>query len=487
MGDRVGLVWFRNDLRLADNPALCDAAGSVDRLVTLYIDRGQHSRPAERGSARRVWLHHSLQALNASLVGAGNELWVSSGEPFDCINDLLGQLGITDVFWNEDVVFASRAEDALLKSQLQNVGLDIHISSGGLLHDPENIRTANGHPYRVFGAFWRNLSKSGMLFDGLAEAPGRLPPPAYRKSQYDLEELGLLSHRAWEHKVMTGWTPGEQGALQQLQGFLSEAVGCYANDRDYPAKSGVSRLSPHLAFGELSVQRVVHTISCGDQYPVVSAESYVRELGWREFGRYLMHHFPDMSEAPLDRRWEAFQWRSASDAPCEFRAWQMGRTGYPLIDAGMRELWSRGWMHNRVRMVVASFLVKNLGIDWLDGANWFEETLVDADHASNRMGWQWVAGCGVDAAPYYRVFNPVLQGKKFDPRGDYVRRWIPELAGRPSRTIHEPIEAPAGLSALPGMNDQYVAPIVDLSESRTKALDRWKAMREVSSFEKGQY
>ncbi|MGD8310060.1 MAG: deoxyribodipyrimidine photo-lyase, partial [Chromatiales bacterium] len=323
----------------------------------------------------------------------------------------------------------------------------------------------------VFTPFWKACLRRPPPAAPLA-APEKLPPCPDVDS-LALDALGLLPRIPWDAGLRETWRPGEAGALRRLDGFCRKGLDAYADARERPAVVGTSRLSPRLHFGELSPRQVWWRAVREDS---PGGEAFLRELGWREFAHHLLHHSPETLERPMDRRFEAFPWREDPEA---LRAWQSGRTGIPLVDAGMRELWHTGWMHNRVRMVVASLLTKNLRIHWLEGARWFWDTLVDADLANNTLGWQWVAGCGADAAPYFRIFNPVTQGQRYDPEGAYVRRWVPEIGRLPDRWVHRPWQAPEKVLREAGirLGSDYPEPIVDLKESRREALAAYEQVK----------
>jgi len=475
----TAIVWFRRDLRLADQPALAAACAGHDRVIPLYVHAPEEDGDWPPGGAQRWWLHRSLHALAADLARAGAPLVVRRGPSRAAIGDLVDATAAAAVYWNRCHEPQPRARDAALESWLQGeLGVRVETFNSALLFEPGDVRTGQGTPYRVFTPFWRRVTANG-LPDAVAPAPDRVPGPAHDLASVPVAALDLLPRTPWYEGLAANWTPGEAGAQARLADFRSSILDGYDGSRDHPAVDGTSALSPHLHFGEIGPRQVVRAVHTARHGQGAAAKAYLAELGWREFAAHLLHHFPDTPDAPLDPRFERFPWRDpGADAAAELAAWQRGITGIPLVDAGMRQLWHTGWMHNRVRMVVASFLTKNLRLDWRLGATWFWDTLVDADLASNTLGWQWAAGCGADAAPYFRIFNPVRQGERFDPDGAYVRRWVPELTGLTARHIHAPWQAPATALAAAGVEPgrTYPRPIVDLQDSRRRALAAFENM-----------
>ncbi len=476
------LVWFRHDLRLADNPALLAAARRGGPIIPVFIWSPEEEGRWQTGAAAKWWLHESLARLDASLRERGSRLIIRRSSALGAIRELVAQSGATAVYWNRRYEPAAIKRDTRVKAALEQDGLVAQSFNGGLLFEPWTVRRQNGQPYQVFSAFWKACL--GQPKPALPEdAPVRIASPAEWPASLELIDLGLEPTIDWTGGLRAGWRPGERAASEQLDRFLAGTLFEYSIERDWPDSPGTSRLSPHLHFGEISVRQIWHAIRAQrrDAATREDAEAirvYLSELGWREFAHHLMYHFPHTPDQPLREEFTAFPWKPNRR---NLRAWQRGRTGYPIIDAGMRELWHTGWMHNRVRMVVASFLVKDLLIPWQQGAAWFWDTLVDADLANNTLGWQWTAGCGADAAPYFRIFNPVSQGVKFDPRGGYVRRWIPELARLPNEWIHKPWEAPAGILAGAGieLGRTYPQPIVNHREARGRCARSLRANQEV--------
>ena len=467
----TALVLFRQDLRLSDNAALTAACLAHERVLPVYVHAPAELAPWEPGAASRWWLHHSIEALRGALAAQGGDLHVGVGDTLGQLRALIRASGATEVHWNRRYEPAGIAVDTALKAALREDGIVVHSHAGALWNEPWTLATDAGHPYRVFTPFWRKLRA------GLPDA-APLPSASAREwlrlpGSLPTDALDLLPAIRWDAGLQSSWTPGEAGAKELLEVFADDAVSDYAKGRDLPARHGTSRLSPHLHFGEITpaqIQRVLQDrAACTDARKRPDLEPYLRELGWRDFAHHLLYHFPHTPEANFNPRFDAFPWAAADGALLD--RWQRGRTGIPLVDAGMRELWHTGWMHNRVRMVVASFLTKNLRQHWQHGARWFWDTLVDADLASNTLGWQWVAGCGADAAPYFRVFNPYLQAAKFDPDAAYLKRWLPELASLPAKALHEAWRHPAALAA-----KGYPAPMVDLGASRDAALAAWGAL-----------
>lgn len=461
------IVWFRDDLRLSDQPALLAAVKTKRPLICLFVHDEGRSCGRALGGAQRWWLHNSLAALSDSLRSAGGRLDILTAG-HDELPAIAAKLDAAEVFWTRRYNANQIAVDRRVKAGLARAGIRTESFNGQLLREPWELATKAGGPFRVYTPFWKaSLAKGG--FAEPAPAPKRLaaadwPSPAPERAR--LEDLKLLPGKPdWTGGLRAAWTPGEKGAEERLTAFLASAVAQYADERDRPDKSATSMLSPHLRFGEISVRRVLFAARHREaRNPAISRSvaKFLSELGWREFCHHLAFHFPDLATRNFQPRFDAFPWLSNK---AHFESWRRGRTGYPIVDAGMRELWRTGFMHNRVRMIVASFLVKHLLIDWRAGEEWFWDTLCDADLANNAAGWQWVAGSGADAAPYFRVFNPVLQGEKFDPQGAYVRRFVPELEALPDVYVHRPWAAPAGLAP-----SGYPAPTVDHKFARERAL-----------------
>lgn len=473
------LVWLRQDLRLSDNPALHAATACGGAVVPVFVWAPEEDGAWPPGAASRWWLHQSLKALDRDLRRIGSRLVYRIGPSSDALLQVAAETGAKTVLWGRRYEPAVIARDAAVEVSLRGAGLVVERFNSSLLFEPWEIRTRAGKPFQVFTPFWRACRGSAPPAKPLP-APGRLPAPRRWPASVKLDALGLQPTLDWASGLRAMWKPGEAGARERMETFLAGGLASYDGDRDLPASRGSSCLSPHLHFGELSPRAIWHAVadrlaSRQGRRIAAGAETFLKELGWREFAHHLLFHFPYTAESPLRPSFSAFSWR---DDPVALLAWQRGRTGYPFVDAGMRQLWATGWMHNRVRMVAASFLVKHLLLPWQSGAKWFWDTLVDADLANNTLGWQWTAGCGADAAPFFRVFNPVAQGERFDASGDYVRRWVPELVRLESRWIHRPWEAPASALATAGvvLGETYPRPIVDHAAARQRALAAFAGM-----------
>lgn len=466
------IAWYRNDLRIADHAPLAAAARHDAPVIAVFV---LDENPANRwpaGGASRWWLHHSLASLADALERIGGRLVIRRGDTVAVLREIANSHRAGALYFERryepfERELEERVHDALADR------LEVRRFGGRLLNEPERISNASGEPYRVFTPF----SKACLRLPEPAApgpAPRRLAPPTVDIKSLDLADLGLLPARPdWAGGLRETWSPGAAGAHEALETFLDEALCDYHQRRDQPGLRGTSRLSGHLAFGEISPRQVWHAVrerQAADSAATRGGDALLREILWREFCHHLLFHWPTFPERPFNDAFAHFPWRDDEEA---FARWTRGETGYPLVDAGMRELWRTGWMHNRVRMAAASFLVKHLLVDWRRGQRWFWDTLVDADLANNACNWQWVAGCGADAAPYFRIFNPVLQGRKFDPNGDYTRRWVPELAALPDRHLHAPFDAPADVLAAAGVSPgrDYPHPVVEHGFARRRALD----------------
>ena len=471
----TAIFWFRQDLRLSDNPAFLQACENYDSLLPIYIDDNDEL-PRKLGEASRVWLHHSLLSLKQSLQQRGSDLIVFKGPAKQIIERLSTQLNADAVLWNRCYEPQAIQRDSAIKADLKKHDIEAISQNASLFYEPWQILKKDQTPYRVFTPYWKMVYQQG-LNQVPCSSPQNIPPlPADTPASSNISGLQLVPAKSWPEKMLSFWKIGEEAAQANLSEFLARSgAEDYKDKRDLPAVIGTSRLSPHLHFGEISPKLIIwqtlqeRPASEMDQ----GTETFVKEVVWREFAHYIMYHFPDTQEQAMFAQFNAFPWRE--DIATPLKQWQQGQTGFPIIDAGMRELWATGWMHNRVRMIVASFLTKNLLISWKDGEAWFRDTLVDADFASNAMGWQWASGCGADAAPYFRIFNPVRQSEKFDGKASYIRHWVPELTELTDKEIHEPWLLPeARRGAI-----NYPEPMVDLSASRQRALDAYAQIKKI--------
>jgi deoxyribodipyrimidine photo-lyase len=463
------LVWFRRDLRLDDHPALHAALQAGHAPVPVYIHAPEEEAPWAPGAASKAWLDRSLRALQADLRALGSDLVIRRGPSTATLLALAAECGAEAVYWHRLYEPASIARDKATKAALKDAGLHAESLNGALLAEPWTVRTGSGEPYRVFTPFWKNARQALDELHPLP-APASLPaaPAVASLAVGDLDLRPPAHEGGWDLGFWEHWRPGEAGAVELLEAFLEGALHGYKEQRNFPGRTGTSRLSPHLHFGEISPRRIVAAIRAARPPAAIQpdVDHYVSELGWREFGHHLLYHFPHTQDENLNPRFQDFAWAEVD--PARLAAWQHGRTGVPIVDAGMRELYATGWMHNRVRMVVASFLTKNLRYHWLHGARWFWDTLLDASLPNNTQGWQWSAGTGADAAPYFRIFSPVAQAAKFDPQGTYIQRWVPELARLPAAALAEPWAHGDLLERLAPAYPRR--PLVDLKQSRAEAL-----------------
>ena len=478
--NKPSIHWFRLDFRLADNPSLRAAMERGGSVVPVFIWSPEEEEEWPPGAASRWWLQQSLAALAARLREAGLRLVIRRGPTLESLRALAKETGAGAVFWNRRYEPAVIACDAKVKEALGSDGLAAESFNAALLHEPWTIQNQSKKPFQVFTPFWKHCLAKPDPPEPLPAPKNILAPSKWPKS-LALDDLELEPKINWADGLRAEWQPGEAGATANLNRFLSKAFDDYTDQRNRPDVTGTSRLSPHLHFGEISPRQVWHGLrqmASKRGLPVERwrASQFLAEIGWREFAHHLLFHFPHTPTEPLRADFKNFPWRK--DAAW-LRAWQKGRTGYPIVDAGMRELWATGWMHNRVRMIVASFLVKDLLLPWQEGARWFWDTLVDADLAQNTLGWQWTAGCGADAAPYFRVFNPTSQGEKFDPHGHYVRKWCPELAKLSDKWLHKPWQAPMETLAHAGveLGRDYAEPIVSHAIAREVALEAFARIK----------
>ena len=466
------ILWCRQDLRLYDNPALY-AAAAEGEIIPVYI------YPEGMGGASYWWLHHSLKAFSNSLEERQIKLILRKGEPAVVLSELAQLVNADQVMWNRVYSSEGIEQGQQVKQALADNNIAVRSFNGQLLTEPTKILNKQGTPFKVFTPFWRHCLTNLQPADQL-----NIPKMTPFKGDLDSDKLDqwdlLPTKPDWSDGLNKRWKPGEKTAQQRWQFFLDEIIGCYKEGRDFPNQDNTSYLSAHLAFGEISPRQIWFDVQeriASNQIDSVNGHKYLAEIGWREYSRYLLIHFPHITEQPFNAKFANFPWQ---EQPELLLAWQKGQTGYPIVDAGMRELWHTGYMHNRVRMVTASFLTKHCLTHWRSGMNWFWDTLVDADIASNTASWQWVAGCGADAAPYFRIFNPILQGEKFDKQGDYIKKWVPELAKLPAKFINKPWEADSQTleQAEIVLGYDYPLPIVDHAEARADALAAYQAIKQ---------
>ncbi len=469
------IVWFRQDLRIHDNPALVEAAKSKLPITFLYI-LDDETKLWQLGGASRWWLHHSLISLNETLRKKYNgSLVLRTGSCITVLQDLIDETNAKSVYWNRCYEPHFIKRDKEIKTTLSQNNIEVHSFNGALLKEPWEMLNQSKSPFKVFTPFWKTLQKQ--LIRQILPAPARIT--CSQATSLTLKDLDLLPTIKWDQGLADNWEPGEEAALCKLKKFLSSGVKNYKIMRDHPSKPATSKLSPHLHFGEISPVQIWHA-AFEQKDKMASFETdvthFLSELAWREFSTHLLYHFPDLPESPFKKQFENFPWKNNHT---HLKKWQQGLTGFPIVDAGMRELWHTGWMHNRVRMIVASFLIKHLLQPWQKGEAWFWDTLVDADLANNAASWQWVAGSGADAAPYFRIFNPVLQGEKFDKEGEYVKTWVPELKQLPSKYIHAPWEAPGEIlkDANIVLGKTYPLPLIDHALGRKRALEAYQQIK----------
>lgn len=471
------VVWFRQDLRVEDNPALINAVESCGPVIPLFIWSPEEEGNWKPGGASEWWLHQSLEDLSETLKRLGSHLIIRKGGSLKVLRKVIKESGAEAVFWNRRYEPSSIERDKNIKASLKDDGINVQSFNGSLLFEPWQIMNGKNEPYKVFTAFYKNAT-AVITPPAPADRPNKLRKPKEKIESLSVADLKLMPKIKWYLGMEEEWQPGESGARENLAAFTNGVVDDYVDARNIPSVVGTSKISPYLHFGEISPRQIWYAVKAKDKTSAGrdGKNTYLKEIVWREFAYHLLYHFPHTAEKPLRPEFEQFPW---CDDKKLLKAWQKGMTGYPLIDAGMRELWHTGWMHNRIRMVVASFLVKDLILPWQEGARWFWDTLVDADLASNTLGWQWSAGCGADAAPYFRVFNPILQSEKFDAKGNYIRKWVPELAKLDDKWVHKPWEAPELLLKAAGveLGKTYPKPIVDHGFARNRALEAFKQIR----------
>lgn len=464
------ILWYRNDLRVSDHAALNAALEQNVPVIPVFIYDDDSLYSGRLGGASKWWLNKSLKDLDLVLRQKQSRLIFRRGDTADLLALLAQQTRASAVYFSHSQDAPEAAREDVVQHRLDEHGVSCRRFKGALLFEPEDIKTKTGTAFKVFTPYYRACMEKGVQSAPLP-APDRIQAPDQWPESEALETWRLYEGTPdWAVAFADYWTPGGSAAPDQTDYFLEAAVTGYVDDRDIPATAGTSALSPHLHFGEISPRQLWHRLAFeAEGHPAKSSglTAFQRQLVWREFSAYLMHHWPDLETEPFNQRFRNFPWR---DDPAQLALWQKGETGYPIVDAGMRQLWQTGWMHNRVRMIVASFLTKHLMLDWRLGAAWFWDTLVDADLANNTSGWQWVAGCGADASPYFRIFNPILQGQKFDPKGTYVRRWVPELESVADKFVHCPWLAPDGVAG-------YPSPIVDHKTARERALAAYKELK----------
>ncbi|WP_144409577.1 cryptochrome/photolyase family protein [Martelella endophytica] len=471
---KPAILWIRKDLRIADNRALLAACEDNRPVIPVYIREDDGNGPL--GGAQAWWLERSLARLGEAYEKRGAPLLLKSGAPLAVLRSLIAETGATAVYWNRRYEPLGIKTDTAAKKALLGDDIEVASFAGQILHEPSKFMTKTGGSYKVYTPFWKAFVETVHVPDP-ADAPKKLTTVAKPPASENLADWNLYPGKPdWASAFGEIWTPGEDGARERLAHFIDAVADDYAAGRDQPAKEATSMLSAHLALGEISPATVWHAVDGTKGLSGENRKKFLQELVWRDFCHHLLFHSPDLADKNWNDRFDAFEWKSDEKS---FRAWSRGQTGYPIVDAGMRQLWREGIMHNRVRMIVASFLIKDLMIDWRQGEKWFRDTLVDADPASNPANWQWVAGSGADASPFFRVFNPVLQGEKFDPQGDYVRRYVPELAKMPAKHIHAPFDAPDDVLDKAGimLGKDYPKPIVDHKQARKRALSAFEAVK----------
>ena len=470
------LLWFRIDLRLSDNPALQNATNLNRPIIPIYIHDDEDALQRKLGSASKWWLYHSLKTLSFELKGFGSRLLYFNGKAEKIIQQIIKETKSDTVIWNRRYEPWAIKRDTLIKNQLNNQGIKVASFNSNLLFEPWEIKSKTGNPLKVFTPY-----KNALLLKDrnsrIIDKPKKILSPKLWPASQNLNDLKLLDNRNWSTKFEKIWKPGNKEAKLKLDFFIKNRISNYDTDRNIPGLEGTSKLSPHLRFGEISPKEIINIINFNEsKHHLKSLETFKSEIIWREFSHNLLWYFPEIHKKSIKRKFENFKWNFNNK---NFDLWTKGLTGYPIVDAGMRELWSTGWMHNRVRMITASFLTKHLLLPWQLGESWFWNTLIDADPASNPSGWQWVSGCGADAAPYFRIFNPILQGQKFDPKGVYIKKFLPELKMLSPKFIHEPWKADSAILKNSDINlgETYPLPIVDHQFARKRALKKYAEIK----------
>lgn len=471
------IVWFRQDLRLADNLALKAAIDLGANIIPTYIWSPAETPNSSPGAASKWWLHQSLSSLDKSLNNLGSKLIIRQGNSLETLQNLIKETKAKAVFWNRSYEPDAIERDKQIKKNLKEQGLLVESFNSNLLFEPWNTLNSSKKPFQVFTPFWKSCLEKVVPFP--LSTPKSLASPDIWPKTDSLFDLGLEPKMNWTMGIVKTWDVGENIAATKLNKLLEGKIFYYQEKRDRPDLEGVSKLSPYLHFGEISPRQIWHAVKSleiNTSEKQENIDSYLRQLGWREFAYHLLFYFPNTVNQPLREKYINFPWINNLK---QLEFWQKGKTGYPIVDAGMRELWTTGWMHNRVRMIVASFLIKHLLIDWKKGERWFWDTLVDADLANNVLGWQWTAGCGADAAPYFRIFNPTIQAEKFDPEGNYIRQWVPELKNLPLPWLYKPWETPKNILEKTGieLGKTYPNPVVDHSFARERALKALESLK----------
>ncbi|ADE54924.1 cryptochrome/photolyase family protein [Coraliomargarita akajimensis] len=475
MSAPLAIVWFRNDLRFSDNAALAAAIAEGNAILPVFIRDQVSEGRWPMGAASKWWLHESLKRFAQSWNSCGGDLIFRNGDSLAELRAIAAESGATSIYWNRRYEGHLREQDAQIKRELFEDGLEVKSYNSSLLNEPHTIGNKEGRPYKVYTPYFKAVKDRPVARPVVPDLTAMAFPDELPQS-LALDALDLLPSNQWYRKFESKWEPSEEGAKQQVDEFLSLRVERYDTDRDRPDLDGTSALSPYLHFGQIGPRQLVHELELRADLEEQGPFIFLKEIYWREFAYNVLYHFPRTAESPLQPQYESFPWEQNADL---LSLWKRGKTGYPIVDAGMRQLWQTGWMHNRVRMIVSSLLVKHLLQDWKEGARWFWDTLVDADLASNTLGWQWSGGCGADAAPYFRIFNPMIQGKKFDPEALYVRRFVPELSRLPNKYIHEPWEAPDEVLAEAGieLGVDYPYPVVEHAVGRQRALSAYESFR----------